>query len=406
MNSTICLCMIVKNESKVIKECLENLYKHINYWVICDTGSTDGTQEIIKNFFNDKDIKGELYEDEWKNFGYNRTLAFEKAKGKADYILVMDADDKFVGNIKIDKNIDKYYLKIKTSTLEFTRQLLFNDRFDWISVGVLHEYSTLKDKSLKNKIKSDVQKNCYVQYNAILGGNRNIDKKLKYKNDINILLNGIKDEPNNERYHFYLAESYKNFGDYENACIWYKKRVDLGGWDQEVYYSLYQYSLCMFKVNSNANLLIDNLLLSYRYKPNRLESIYAIVKYYRDINPKLGYAYGIMAYDEKKLKPKHSELFIEYSIYKYKFIDELAVCCYYSGDYKLSIDLNIKLLNLIEKEKINLDVNRIKTNLKLCALNYKNDITKFISSDLKEIDNILNEKSKGNVENKLNDLVN
>ena len=45
---SICLVMIVKNESQVIKKCLESVKDYIHYWVICDTGSTDGTQQIIK----------------------------------------------------------------------------------------------------------------------------------------------------------------------------------------------------------------------------------------------------------------------------------------------------------------------------------------------------------------------
>ena len=85
--------MIVKNESHIIHECLNSIYKHINYWVISDTGSTDGTQEIIKKFFEEKGIPGELHQDEWKNFGHNRSLALQHAKDKAEYAWMIDADD-------------------------------------------------------------------------------------------------------------------------------------------------------------------------------------------------------------------------------------------------------------------------------------------------------------------------
>lgn len=52
--STVCLSMIVKNETHIIHECLDSIYKHIDYWVIVDTGSTDGTQELIKSFLKKK----------------------------------------------------------------------------------------------------------------------------------------------------------------------------------------------------------------------------------------------------------------------------------------------------------------------------------------------------------------
>ena len=60
---TICLNMIVRNESHIIENTLEKLYKKINfsYWVICDTGSTDNTPNIITEFFKKKGIKGEVF---------------------------------------------------------------------------------------------------------------------------------------------------------------------------------------------------------------------------------------------------------------------------------------------------------------------------------------------------------
>src|SRR5690242_19150411 len=80
----ICLNMIVKNESAVIRRCIDSVRPLIDYWVIVDTGSTDGTQKIIKNHL--KDIPGELYQRPWKNFEHNRNEALTLAKGKSDYI--------------------------------------------------------------------------------------------------------------------------------------------------------------------------------------------------------------------------------------------------------------------------------------------------------------------------------
>ena len=63
---TLCLNMIVKNESHVIKRCLDSVKPIIDYWVIFDTGSTDGTQRIIQEVL--KDIPGQLHERPWVNF--------------------------------------------------------------------------------------------------------------------------------------------------------------------------------------------------------------------------------------------------------------------------------------------------------------------------------------------------
>ena len=60
--------MIVKNESKVIERCLGSVKDFINYWVIVDTGSTDGTQQIIKNFMKDA-VLNELYDSKKQHKG-------------------------------------------------------------------------------------------------------------------------------------------------------------------------------------------------------------------------------------------------------------------------------------------------------------------------------------------------
>ena len=78
----LCLTMMVKNEAHIIKRCLESVVDIIDYWVICDTGSTDGTQEIIQNYFDKQNISGELFQHTWGNYGHNRTLTLECAKGK------------------------------------------------------------------------------------------------------------------------------------------------------------------------------------------------------------------------------------------------------------------------------------------------------------------------------------
>ena len=106
--------MIVKNESHIIHECLESIHHLVDYWVVSDTGSTDGTQDIITKFFKEKGIPGEIHQDEWKNFGHNRTLALRHCDGKADYAWMIDADDRIQGTFRVpdDMTADGYVLRM------------------------------------------------------------------------------------------------------------------------------------------------------------------------------------------------------------------------------------------------------------------------------------------------------
>ena len=193
-----------------------NILKYIDYWVISDTGSTDGTQEIIKEFFEQKKIPGELVENEWKNFGHNRTLAFDAAYKKSEYVWVIDADDLIVGNIILPKlNQDMYMLNYGNKDLSYGRTQIFNNQLKWCYRGVLHEFSKCLDK--KNPTLFKIDGDYYVDSRRL--GDRNKDKQ-KYLKDGNLLIDAIEnniDPDLHGRYYFYAAQSFRDYKDLEKA---------------------------------------------------------------------------------------------------------------------------------------------------------------------------------------------
>src|SRR5271155_4620707 len=95
---TIGLCMIVKNESKVILRCLESVRPILDYVLVEDTGSTDGTQTIIRDWLDRVGLPGEVYDEPWRDFSYNRSHALARLRENrgVDYALMIDADDEFI----------------------------------------------------------------------------------------------------------------------------------------------------------------------------------------------------------------------------------------------------------------------------------------------------------------------
>ena len=92
---TIGLCMIVKNEAHVILRCLASARPLVDYVLVEDTGSTDGTQEIIRAYLRDTGIPGIVIEEPWRDFAYNRSFALQalRRNDAIDYALIIDADD-------------------------------------------------------------------------------------------------------------------------------------------------------------------------------------------------------------------------------------------------------------------------------------------------------------------------
>ena len=89
---TICLNMIVKNESHVIARCLSAARPLVDAWCIVDTGSSDGTQARVRELM--VGLPGTLHERPWRDFGHNRSEALELARAQGcDNLLILDPDE-------------------------------------------------------------------------------------------------------------------------------------------------------------------------------------------------------------------------------------------------------------------------------------------------------------------------
>ena len=332
--STVCLSMIVKNETHIIHECLDSISPHIDYWVIVDTGSTDGTQELIKKYFAEKGIPGELHERPWVDFGHNRSEALALCDGKADYAWMIDADDRIVGNFVYPNGkrleADGYALKCGRENCVWWRNQIFKTGIGWKYVGVLHEYAHC-DKQPLNQIKIDG--NYHLEARTIGHRNVNVTPVEKYSKDAILLEEVLKKEPNNTRYQFYLAQSYFDSQQWDKAIAAYYKRVEMGGWEEECYYSLFRIALCEISKNSDWTVVQQKFLDSYDFRPCRAEPLHAIARFLRmNGRPRAAYLFAKEA--AQIPYPQHDILFIDNNVYQWMALDELAATAFFVHDYK------------------------------------------------------------------------
>ena len=181
---TLCLNMIVKNESRIIKRLLETVSTIIDYYVICDTGSSDNTPQIITDFFTEKGIQGEVIYEPFKNFGYNRTFSLTAARGKATYALLVDADMKLVIEPQFDKQLltcDSYTIIQKGGSLSYYNTRLIKLNCAAKCVGPTHEYYDMPSGSSSGKLD-------FMWINDIGDGGAKSDK---FERDIRLLKQGI-----------------------------------------------------------------------------------------------------------------------------------------------------------------------------------------------------------------------
>jgi glycosyltransferase involved in cell wall biosynthesis len=268
--------MIVKNEAKIIKRLLLSTINIIDSFVIIDTGSTDNTIEIIKDFFsNYKNIKGILGKKDFVNFQVNRNHALNLCRGISDYILLLDADF----YIKIGKNFDKnkldkdaYLITQQDNNFVYQNVRLIKNIGSFFYIGATHE--VIQNNNQINV--SSLDKN--ILYVEDIGDGGSKDNKLE--RDIKLLKQDIKEYPNVDRFKFYLAGTYFNSELFELAEKYYKERIEMNGWKEEVYYSYYKIGLIKI-IEKDYDKAIMNFLNAHENSPKRVECLYYLVEIYK-----------------------------------------------------------------------------------------------------------------------------
>jgi glycosyltransferase involved in cell wall biosynthesis len=386
---TLCLTMIVKNEYKTIKRCIDSVRDYIDYWVICDTGSTDGTQELIKDIMDEYNIPGELHERPWVDFGYNRTESLEYSKGKADYRLVIDADDYLIVDEGVNPfeklTLDSYKVKIHLGAITYYRTQIIRGEQDWKYIGVLHEYLAGPEGM---ELKDDFLPHVMMEA-SISGHNREVKGKNKYHNDALIFEKALITTPKEKlsidlqrRYVFYMGQSYRDAGMYDRAIESYNKRIELGGWEEEIFISKYWVAKMMTTQSEkyDESEIINSYLKAWEYRPTRLEPMYNLIKY---LGSKKRYGLALVfASTSLRTPPCNDVLFVEEEIWRWRMSDEYAVLCYYNGN---SIEAHRTTKMLMESDVYSnipeKDQERIEKNMEFYSKSIENNKTK----DAKEV---------------------
>ena len=332
----ICLCMIVKNEALVIRRCLDSVLPVIDHWIIVDTGSTDGTQDIIRAHM--AKLPGMLHERPWVDFAHNRSQSLALAQPYADYSLVIDADD-FLEPLDVstalELSLDCYTMDIIDTPVHYTRKQLVHNRLTWCYRSVLHEFIDCGQEHTVGHLPWRMRRNH--------DGARRRDANT-YVKDAQILLRALDTEQDQflrSRYTFYLAQSYRDCQQLEAAITHYQERAQMGGWQEEVFVSLYQVA----KLKERLGLPDEEVLASYeaasQSSSTRIEALHGASRLCR-IKGRYEQGYQLALNGLGKPYPADA-LFGEPWIYETGLLDELAVNAYWIEKYAESLDACLQI---------------------------------------------------------------
>lgn len=335
----VVLNMIVKDESAVIRECLESVSPFIDAYCIVDTGSSDDTIAIIKSFFAEKGIPGEVHERPWVNFGHNRSEALKLARKVGDYAFVIDADDILLGTPDFSAlEADCYFVQVMTNNIIYWRAQVFSSRRKWRYEGVVHEYPRCEIDDYRG---GRLDSSWYIHSRRI--GARNQDNS-KYERDARLLLEDLENNPTNSRSMFYLAQSYFDMGKFAESLDAYAKRAQMGGWDEEVFYSKYRIGLCLMNLGRHRGEIVDAMLDAWEFRPTRAEPLYDLAAWHRRLG--LHRTAAMFARQALGIPMPPDRLFVAEEMYAWRIKDELAVSSSFIGDIQTTFNLCTEILEL------------------------------------------------------------
>ncbi len=325
----ICLTMIVKNESAIIRRCLDCSLKALDYIFILDTGSTDDTLEVVADWSSKNSIQCKVAARKFTNFGESRTLSALMAKEAfpdADYLLLLDADFKLEvsPNFSKDSLTKGYYLvEQRSNTIKYWNIRLIKTSLDWNCIGVTHEYWSYPNTSSGERLRT-------LSIDDRGDGGCKADK---FTRDAALLEEGIKNPSTSPslkgRYMFYLGQTLKDMGKFEESIEWYKKRILQGGPQEEIYYSYYQIG-CSYKRLNRKEMALANYLEAWEKRPSRAEALYACAKMYRLMGKNL--IAWMFCEKLEKIPDGDNLLFVDFRIKEYLLDYEMGILGYYQGD--------------------------------------------------------------------------
>lgn len=334
----ICLAMMVKNEASSIRRTLESVKYYIDSWCILDTGSTDGTQDIIIDTL--AGITGQLHQEPFIDFATtrNRLLDLVNSYTRASFALLLDGDEfVYYGNALrhfcseySGGYDDAYYCTVDHCDLQYRKTKLLRSPTDWRYIGKTHEVIT--------STTGLVPSNTVPGFKILREPGDQSKRREQWQRDLDILVDAVNKDPNDARSMFYLAQTYECLGNVELAKARYIDRINLSGWREEVYESKYRLAGLLTKTWHMRDWMypLDAYLDAHTYSPHRAEPLYEIALHYhlRDDHA-LTYLFASRGFALPF--PEQDALFVHADVYRWKLADLVGQHAYYLGEYEAGV---------------------------------------------------------------------
>lgn len=346
-HNRLLLLLMVKNESAIIQRCLAHALPYVDAVSLLDTGSTDNTVALATAFLTQTGKPFRIASEPFKNFGATRTVSFQNAQRHAEefgwdlqtsYALAVDGDMVIRPQpafFSYPLTHNGYHLIQENGHLKYYNLRLMRLSHPWKCIGGTHEYWS-GDPTEK------------IPYELFYIDDKNDGgcKADKFERDVRLLQADIAADPQNARSYFYLGQSLKDLGRFDEAIEMFQKRIDLGGWVEEVWYAHLQIGRCY---DHKGDELLMELWLNkaFKHHPKRAEPLYHLTRYFREKSQHWK-AYHYYQKGREIPYPHDSLLFVEKQVYEglFDYENTILSCYIYSSPHE-KLEAQIRLIHYL-----------------------------------------------------------
>ena len=342
--TAVILVIMVYNEAAVLQRCLSSASVLVDHICACDTGSTDDTVIQLRRHGATVHLQPAL-----KSFGESRTACLRncietvktnfKLPLNKTFALLLDADHVFAMNGSFDRNVlqaEGYSLVQTADDLYYENIRLIRLDVPWKCVGVTHEYWTGGKVEILNSAWLVDANDGFQRANAL-------DEK--FLRDERLLINGLRDEPDNERYMFYMGQTLSAMARYKEAITWYAKRISMGRWQEEVCFSHIQSARAYTRLNNLIN-ATHHYLEAAQCNPKLVEPLVELASLYREANQHtIATIFASHARELRELVKVPQGLFATQSAYDFLPDYELSVSAFYTNSAERGAAATLRLLS-------------------------------------------------------------
>lgn len=379
-SSKLVTALMCKNEREQIAETtLDSIKDYCGHLIVYDTGSTDGTQDHLKEYCSKHDIRLDLKEGPFVDFAVSRNVLLdfcdEMLKGDQDkFILQVDAHDILKGGDKLIEFIETF--KGPQTGFQITQQWLSGNNLDsyyntrmirphkewrYNLDAIVHEF--IMCPALENsKNPDDV---VFRTKDIILYQDRTTQGDASFKRfsrDKEMLFRKHLEKPTEPRTLFYLAQTMGCLGLHQEAYQFYLLRIKQQGFWEEIYHSYFRLGELSVMMKHNWEESFMWYMRAFQHS-QRVEPLLKIAEYYLDHNlqgenkPEWHTCYMYAQMATQLAWPQNQILFRDLASYTYKRHHLLGRAAYYVGRYKEGKEACLKA---IEAKNLDVDKNNLK----------------------------------------------